>query len=448
MKDIKVIELSSLENVKRLVLRSVKPSDEERDRVRSAVDEISARLEREGLRFELGGSYARDTWISGSYDVDFFVLYDPSLGDEGISRKGIEDLTRAVKGLNYWFRYAEHPYIEGELNGVKFNLVPCADTEKGKWVTSMDRSRYHTLYLSSVLDERLRDEVRVLKAFLRANSLYGAEIRVGGFSGYATEVLTVRYGSFEGVLKAATEWREGEAIYIEKPSYEPASRHSTPIILLDPVDENRNLASAIRPQNIAKLIVLSALFLEKPSIKFFEKRTVEPPDDAIRAGLAVCIKAPLQKVEEIRWSEYYKSANALVKLLELNGFSPARYSVAESDGWASMVILTPFSERLTEVKAGPPVWLAKNALSFIRENKNVWLGNDMRVYALKPRSLRDPVSVIKNALADPVAIGVARGLEQEFKAALVLSAHEALNSPCKGAFKEALSSVFEPLWDE
>jgi len=180
------------EEIKKLVKKikeQVTPNQKDRERVKEVENIISERLRIRGLKFIIGGSYARDTWLPEDADIDFFVLYDPALGADEIGKKGLKDLEEVVKGLNYWKNYAEHPYVEGMINGIKFNLVPCADVQPGKWITSMDRSRYHNDYLLKKLNPELRGEIRVFKKFLKSNGLYGAEIKVGGVSGYVSEYL-------------------------------------------------------------------------------------------------------------------------------------------------------------------------------------------------------------------------------------------------------------------
>ena len=55
---------------------------------------------------------------------------------------------------------------------------------------------------------KLRDEVRVLKKFMKGIDTYGAEIKVGGFSGMLCETLILNYGSFEDTIKSASDWKK------------------------------------------------------------------------------------------------------------------------------------------------------------------------------------------------------------------------------------------------
>ena len=61
----------------------------------------------------------------------------------------------------------------------------------------------------------LEGDVLLLKQFLKGVGVYGSELKVGGLSGYLSELLVIRYGSFPKVLRAAKSWRPGEFIDLE-----------------------------------------------------------------------------------------------------------------------------------------------------------------------------------------------------------------------------------------
>jgi tRNA nucleotidyltransferase (CCA-adding enzyme) len=45
-------------------------------------------------------------------------------------------------------------------------------------------------------------EVRLLKKFMKGTGVYGAEIKIGGFSGYLCELLILKYRSFAQTIEA------------------------------------------------------------------------------------------------------------------------------------------------------------------------------------------------------------------------------------------------------
>jgi len=430
-------------NVVNEIAHYVTPTKEEREKLDFAVQIVRKRMEEKGIRYEIGGSYARDTWLSGDADVDFFMLYPPEWGADKINSVGINDAEDVLNGFKHWKRFAEHPYLEGLVNDVKVNLVPCADTEPGIWITSMDRSRYHTLYLKQFLNDELRKQVRVLKLFLKANDLYGAEVKIGGFSGYVTEILTIKYGSFIEVLKGAITWKNGTIISLT--GNPPSKEFNTPIVILDPVDSNRNLAAAIRPSNIAKFILIAAKFLKSPSTSFFKKR--EKKFDELMAANTVSIvfKTP-DKVEEIRWSEYFKSCRGIFNEISLEGFEPITFSVYESNGWTAFSFLVTFSQSQIKLKKGPPVENIKASLDFIGSNKNIFIGEDMKIYSVVERKFKDVDAVIKHVLDHPLDAGIARGLLDNLKLARIVHysdklAEEQFYDALVGSLKDIFQSI-------
>src|SRR3989338_7260655 len=122
---------------------------------------------------EFGGSYAKDTWLSKKVGFESMKKYNP------------------------YVRYSEHPYVEARIKKTKINVVPCYDVNLGEWKSSADRSPFHTKYMQNALTPKMRNEVRILKTFLKLTKIYGAEIAKQGFSGYVSEVLILNFGSFE-----------------------------------------------------------------------------------------------------------------------------------------------------------------------------------------------------------------------------------------------------------
>ena len=122
----------------------------------------------------------------------------------------------------------------------------------------------------------MKKPVILLKKFLKGVGVYGAEIKVGGFSGYLCELLIIHYGSFLNLLKSVVNWRwrrKRIVIDIEK-SYEkkgvdPTQVFDSPLIVIDPIDDRRNVASALREDRLSEFIAAAKAFLRNPSEHFF-----------------------------------------------------------------------------------------------------------------------------------------------------------------------------------
>ena len=151
--------------------------------------------------------------------------------------------------------------------------MPCYDAKPGEWQSATDRTPYHTDYIKAHLSKELRGEVRLLKKYLQGIGVYGAEIKVGGFSGYLCELLILTYGSFEATVQAFAEYSKRVVIdlegYFAGRENELALLFPEPLVIVDPVDKARNVASAVQPQKLYSFIGAARAFLKTPTEKFF-----------------------------------------------------------------------------------------------------------------------------------------------------------------------------------
>jgi tRNA nucleotidyltransferase (CCA-adding enzyme) len=292
------------------------------------------------------------------------------------------------------------------------------------------------------LTEGLKLEVRLLKKFLKAQGLYGAEIRVRGFSGYLTEVLTVKYGSFLNLLKGASSWRKGEVIAFEEEERVRRIHRGSWLIIADPVDPTRNLAAAISPQKVAKFILLSRSFLARPHISYFTEFKGwrdEPVYDGV-----VCLRFRVPaKVEDILWGELLKSAKAVAKQLRIKGFDVIKYSIACEEDEACMALLLERTEKRFLVRRGPEVFGQQDVERFLDKHKGdimVWVDEDMRLYSFAENERGKVEDVLMEMREDPVSYGIAKGIADEFRKSLeVLRGEEVVGK--EGVIGEALKSL-------
>jgi len=170
--------------------------------------------------------------------------------------------------------YAEHPYIRGYYKDFYIEIVPCYKIEKASQkLSAVDRTPLHTKYIKEYLHEKQKQEVRLFKQFLRGIGCYGAEAEIEGFSGYLCEIIILRYKTFKKVIENAQNWKKGEKLTLTKekiPSFE------TPLSFIDPVDTNRNVASALSDEKFDLFVKACMEYLKKPSINFFFPNKIQP----------------------------------------------------------------------------------------------------------------------------------------------------------------------------
>ena len=269
---------------------------------------------------EFGGSYVKGTWLPNKADVDIFIKFEKSTPDKKfveISKKIGFD---SMKKFKPYVRYSEHPYVEATIKGTKVNVVPCYDVKKGQWQSAADRSPFHTKFMLESLTGAMKDEVRLLKSFLSNNKIYGSEIAKQGISGYVTEVLILYYGSFQDVIKAIAKLKKNQIIG------KPTKSFDTSIIIIDPIDSNRNLGAAISNENVGKFIIASRAFQKKPSISFFKSL---PRPKIFKKNLENTIAVQFNykpRSPDIIWGQIKRAASSLVVQMELGGFQVLRYA--------------------------------------------------------------------------------------------------------------------------
>ena len=193
--------------IEKKVLEKILPSEKERKKLFTTIDELIKVVEEElkkikiEAKVELVGSTAKDTFLHKNLDIDLFIIFDPSLPKEEISRYALTIGKKILKKTEEC--YAEHPYIRGFFKSYLTEIVPCYKIEDiSKKLSAVDRTPLHTKFIVENLKPEQRNEVRLFKKFLKGIECYGAEAAIEGFSGYLCELLILKYGSFIDVIKS------------------------------------------------------------------------------------------------------------------------------------------------------------------------------------------------------------------------------------------------------
>jgi len=268
------------------VLKKITPTEEEYKIEKKIVELFSKKIKKFNVNPLLVGSLAKGTDLRGDKDIDIFVIFPKEVDREQLEKKGLEIGTKIFKDLKirYEIDYAEHPYVKGNYKGYDIEIVPCYYDTKLEMKSSVDRTPFHTKYVRKKIREnkKLIDEIRLLKQFMKSQNVYGAEAKVEGFSGYLTEILVIHYGSFLDVLKAASNWHFSEIIDLESQWDDNESLKyfftNASLIVIDPVDKDRNISAAVSRQKLAEFIIAAKEFLKNPDEEFFFKREERVPD--------------------------------------------------------------------------------------------------------------------------------------------------------------------------
>ncbi len=398
-------------------LAACEPTAKEVDRITAVAEEakrlVEARVVPEVTGVVYGGSFAKGTWLRGDADVDIFVKLHPSVDEDKFEKLGVELGTAALKKHGAHLRYSDHPYVEAFVRGVRVNVVPCYDVERGNWKSAADRSTFHTEYVMRTLGTEKRAQVRLLKRFLKSAGIYGAEISTGGFSGYVSEVLIAKYGSLEGALAAAAGFDRGQIVTVGDYDRDVVKGFSSPLVIIDPVDPRRNLGTAISPECAGRFILAARAFMRKPSMRFFSGQKARV-NRKLYPYILVAEFSHRKRSPDTIWGQMKRSQNAVAKQLDLAGFAVIRSTCVtdeETRGAFAFLLeshaLSPYTAR-----KGPEVFRAKDVDSFVSKAKGalaVWADRDMRVSTVVRRKETDAGSLVK-ALLKKDGSGVARGM--------------------------------------
>ena len=402
------------------ISKSIIPTDAE-IKSKKKISDIAFRLVKkeiekfpEVIGLEFGGSFAKNTWLPKDADIDIFIRFK-----KNTSNKKFERISRIVgfesmKNYEPYVRYSEHPYVEAKIEKTKINIVPFYDVEKGNWKSAADRSPHHTRFMEKSLSLKMRNDVRILKTFLKANKIYGAEIAKQGFSGYISEVLIWQFGSFENVIRAISEIKEGQIVGKTPKKFE------TSIVIIDPIDSDRNLAAAVSDENLGRFVILSRIFLENPTLDFFKTDNIRKTENYWENLLVIKFGFKIRS-PDIIWGQIKRSTTSLGTQLELNGFKVIR-SKAYTDEEEN-VHLFFFLESMTissiYKKEGPSFFRKNDSNSFItknlKNNKMIWVGQNGKINSLEKRKHIDASKFMKEFLKNNLHSGIPRGLQKDLE---------------------------------
>jgi tRNA nucleotidyltransferase (CCA-adding enzyme) len=366
--------MSDLEAVLDRVADHVTPDAAERERLRTAVADLTDRV-RDALsdlpvdaRVVQVGSTARGTWLADDRDIDLFVCFPADLDRAELERYGLAVGRAALPDGHE--EYAEHPYVTGAVRGFDVDLVPCYDVDDATEIQSaVDRTPFHDAYLQARLDDDLARDVRLFKAFLSGIGAYGSDLRTRGFSGYLSELLVLEYGGFVALVRAAADWQP--PIRFDPESHGTAT-FDDPLVVIDPTDPERNVAAVCSAENVARLQHYARDLLATPREDPFVPSEPDPLDPAaVRAHLdrrgttpvAVVFETP-DLVDDQLYPQLRKSLGGIAGELDRRGFDPLRATTFAADRAVILVELAVDELPTIQRHRGPPVHVRDHATGF------------------------------------------------------------------------------------
>lgn len=268
------------EEVRSKVLAKITPTNEELGNQTKVISELKKGLIRQseaaGSQYSFiepqGSTGRKQTQLRGVADIDLFVGLDPVNYSEILElpqQQRHSRINHLMDGLvSDWFKlaitgldvsnvqktYSQHPYLSLNMRGLEVDILGCFDIDSVKLsedgpYTAVDRTVHHTRFVAENLTEEKRENARILKSFVRGCHAYADRCAVGqmGLTGVSLELLAIQSNDIEKAFHALE--------HLDKKPIDPKDRsltelQQTPsfrnnhIFLIDPTDNNRNIASS------------------------------------------------------------------------------------------------------------------------------------------------------------------------------------------------------------
>jgi tRNA CCA-adding enzyme len=234
----------------------------------------------------LGGSLAKNTHLKDNHDCDVFVRFNPNeeeLQPKSLKKNTVEKaktlsdkLEELLKKTPYEFTrlHGSRDYFQAHINEYQYEIVPVLNITNPKDAQNVtDMSPLHVAWVVERLTKKLREDIKKAKLFCKTARVYGAESYIGGFSGHIIDILIIHYDGFDNFCKAVQFWNPTKKQIIIDPMHFYKSKNhilevlneskqNSPLIIIDPLQPNRNAASALTIQKLVQFQKLVSNYLD------------------------------------------------------------------------------------------------------------------------------------------------------------------------------------------
>jgi tRNA nucleotidyltransferase (CCA-adding enzyme) len=217
-----------------------------------------------------------------------------------------------------------------------------------------------------------------------------------------------------------------------------------PLMVIDPVDANRNVAAAVSTEKLGELISSSRIFLKKPNISFFfpsEPKPLSPSQlkeklQNLGFDLILLIFEKSEVVSDVLWGQLYKSLRSIRSLLIHNDLRVLRASAWSNEKNVHVLLIGLESRFLATTKrhVGPP-FDSNEVDHFLKKHVNAettifgpWIEGNRWIVGVK-RRYKDSVSLLKDKLHDGGrSIGIPRGFTGSIQTSLQIQVNDEIMS--------------------
>lgn len=434
-----------LNSIRSEILKKIRPTAAENQQISATISEISDILKNwnrshEKYPFEFispqGSTGIKQTHLRNDSDIDLFIFLNPEdyqdiIDSSKKNRVKISALFRkycdewiipALKDKNFdefYIAYAEHPYVSSKLHGYDIDIVFSfilseEHLQKRGPITAVDRTFYHSKFVKENLSQEQIDDVRILKMFFKNNYSYGdkAPIARGGFIGYAAELWIYTFGdiwtyfrNFENLPYTAIDFFNRSTQELrEIPRFQKDF-----LLLIDPTDKKRNVASSISERGWIYCLRQITQFLENPDPKVLTQkltRTFVPNEKKINQHYVVVETVQISdshytKIRDKLYSiaESIKSLASKEPIDQSVRFPEVNYSIyfnTVNKRFSIAFYTSQFHINKSYLRQGPKVDRSKNFEKFQAKHPDLTI-KDGYGYVSVARKFTDFLELIKSA---------------------------------------------------
>ena len=363
----------------------------------------------------LGGSVAKNTNLTDSYDCDIFIRFDyQKYRDQDISLI----LAEALKPFNSELVHGSRDYFQLE-DFIDYEIVPVLKVDTPDLAqNTTDMSPFHVKWVLKYPE--MSDEIRLTKRFFQSQKIYGAESYIGGFSGHVLDIITIYYNGFLNLLKASQSWEDKEVIdpenYFKGFALQELnkSKIESPLIVVDPVFPERNASAALSKEKFEKFIKSAKKFLNNPSAEFFEIEELSPKLLFEKYGeeLIVFSLTPLEGKRDVvgaKMMKIFKMFNNQINFYDFEiVFSDWYWNKKDK---ALLWFATKKKKLLPlQKRIGPPLSDEENVEIFKKKHEKTFI-EDNRICVYIPRKYSELIKLMKDLKRDPEVLEKVKKIE-------------------------------------
>ncbi len=394
------------------VLKKIQPDKAYEKEIFDKLDSIIKKINQNQkyIKAILGGSGAKGTWLK-TFDADIFVVFDyKKYKDKSDKLSDILENVLKKKFGNIVRLHGSRDYFQLKQSNFAFEIVPILRIQKAEQAKNItDVSPLHSKWVKK--HRKLIGEMKLTKQFCQAQNVYGAESYIRGFSGYVCEILTVYYGSFLNLIKNASKWNEKVIIDVEK-YYKGKdifklvniSKLVSPLIVIDPVQKDRNAAAALDIEKFEKFKNSSREFLKNPSMGFFVKKDLKSlflKEKSKNNRLIIIRAKPLIGKIDVVGTKLLKIYEYLKTKFQSYGFEILKEDWEwDKKNYAIFYFLFDKKPLPKFIKVeGPPIKIKQHVENFKRIHKKIYI-KASKIFALEKRTFLTLEDLLKKIIKD------------------------------------------------